>query len=483
MMRTFLIALLLLLAPTAASAATLVTTVSQASVAPGDTFTARIAVNAGGVAINNAEGTLRFPANLLSVSSVSKGGSIFTIWVEEPSYSNSAGTVSFNGGVPNPGYSGASGTVLTVTFVAKAAGTASLTFSGTAVRANDGNGTDVITGAYGADVAVRAATPTAPASTPATPSTDTAAPTSAPASSVGAEGPGRVVVTSSTHPRQDGWYSASDAVFSWALPKGADAVQLIVDRDDAAAPSVTYDPAIRTKEVTDLDDGTWYFRMRARADGAWGAVSTYQLNVDTAPPRIATHEFTYDEGKRALLVTAEASDAASGVAGYELRVDEDDPVVLPADAFSEGAYALTVRRAGAHTATLTAIDEAGNRTEVTGEFVAPESALYTPVWSVGDFAISLIDLLATALLIALAALAVAVAALMRRSSGVPRGVERDVHRGFVLFRTELVKNLKLLERARAKRPLTNEEVKLHKSMLQNLGELEEYVENLLRKPK
>ncbi len=82
----------------------------------------------------------------MSVKSISTGGSIFSLWVEQPSFSNKDGIISFNGGVPNPGYKGASGKILTVVFQAKSVGTANLGFNSSAIRENDGLGTDVFTG-------------------------------------------------------------------------------------------------------------------------------------------------------------------------------------------------------------------------------------------------------------------------------------------------------------------------------------------------
>ena len=94
--------------------------------------------------INNGEATIQFPVDMLEVVSVTKGSSIFTLWVEEPKFSNTTGKISFNGGVPTPGFTGASGYIATVTFKAKKQGTASIIFSDGAVRENDGLGTDIL---------------------------------------------------------------------------------------------------------------------------------------------------------------------------------------------------------------------------------------------------------------------------------------------------------------------------------------------------
>lgn len=163
MMRALFIALLCIAGT--ADAATLGVS-APASVTVGDIVTARILVDSAGVAINNAEATLIFPTDILSVISVSKANSVFSLWVEEPSFSNAGGMVGFNGGVPNPGFTGSSGTILSVTFQAKKSGNATLSLSNAAVRANDGKGTNVFTGAGSASLSVSAAVQQAPAPQP-----------------------------------------------------------------------------------------------------------------------------------------------------------------------------------------------------------------------------------------------------------------------------------------------------------------------------
>ncbi|MDP2638623.1 MAG: cohesin domain-containing protein, partial [Candidatus Azambacteria bacterium] len=126
-----------------AQAATSYFSPSSGNFTVGNIFTVNVLVNTEGVAINNAEATINFPSSLLEIVSISKSGSIFSLWVEEPTFSNSAGTLSFNGGLPTPGFNGAAGKVLGAVFRVKKEGSASLVFSSAAVRANDGYGTNV----------------------------------------------------------------------------------------------------------------------------------------------------------------------------------------------------------------------------------------------------------------------------------------------------------------------------------------------------
>lgn len=138
--------LLFVLTPTLVNAATLSLTPSTSNINVGNIVFVKININTQGKYINNAEAILQFPLDLLEVISITKSPSIFSLWVENPEYSNTKGTVSFNGGVANPGYNGSTGTVASVTFRAKKQGTASLLFSDAAIRENDGLGTDILSG-------------------------------------------------------------------------------------------------------------------------------------------------------------------------------------------------------------------------------------------------------------------------------------------------------------------------------------------------
>lgn len=140
-----IMALMCFFLPYISYAATLSFSPSTPSVSVGNTVALKIYVNSSDKSVNNTEATVGFPVDLLEVSSVTKTSSVFSLWAEEPSFSNSTGKITFSGGVPNPGFIGSSGYVLTINFKTKKQGTANVTFLSAAVRANDGLGTDVLT--------------------------------------------------------------------------------------------------------------------------------------------------------------------------------------------------------------------------------------------------------------------------------------------------------------------------------------------------
>ena len=143
----FFAALFLVLSSTpSAYAATLYFSPTTGSHTVGSTFTVGIYVSSPGQSMNAASGEISSPSNSLQVVSLSEVGSIMNLWVQNPSFSNSVGTVDFQGIVLSPGFTGSNEKVLDVTFKVKAAGTAPLTFQSGSVLANDGNGTDILTG-------------------------------------------------------------------------------------------------------------------------------------------------------------------------------------------------------------------------------------------------------------------------------------------------------------------------------------------------
>jgi hypothetical protein len=152
-MRIVLFIAMFLFAPSALAAAggaTLYVSESCGSYTVGDTFPVSIMVYTGGAPINAAEGVLNFTADSLEVEAISKDSSVFVLWTEEPSYSNRDGEIRFSGGVPNPGYTGSVGTILDIVFRVKDSGIAALDFSDARVLANDGKGTDILSGTGGA---------------------------------------------------------------------------------------------------------------------------------------------------------------------------------------------------------------------------------------------------------------------------------------------------------------------------------------------
>ena len=136
-------------ASSALAQATLYIAPSGGAYEAGTLFSVLVNVNTGGAAINAAAAQINFDNSRLEVTDLGYARSIFTIWTEEPNYSNAAGTIKFSGGVPSPGFTGVSGAVLRITFKPKSGGQAPVVFVSGNVLANDGEGTNILDGLNG----------------------------------------------------------------------------------------------------------------------------------------------------------------------------------------------------------------------------------------------------------------------------------------------------------------------------------------------
>jgi hypothetical protein len=350
--------------PAVARAATLYFSPSSGSYTIGQTFSVTVYVSSADQAMNAASGVISFPQDKLEVVSLPKTGSIFTLWVQEPSFSNSGGMVNFEGIVLNPGFTGATGKIITINFRAKAAGTALLNFSSGSVLANDGKGTNILSSLGNASFSLGRAVPTVPeAITPA----EAAGTPSAPQ------------ISSPTHPDPNKWYALKDIKFTWPVPDGITGARLLVGRIPTAVPTVTYIPPISSRALENLEDGIWYFSVRLRNDAGWGAISRFRFQIDTEKP--SRFEMTEvereDPTEPSATFVFDARDETSGIDYYEIIIDGGEAAIWKDD--GSGRYTAPALGPGGHTLIAKAIDKAGNSLANSVEFtiVALEPPIIT----------------------------------------------------------------------------------------------------------
>jgi hypothetical protein len=358
MKRLFFVLFILMLSFAAVScvqAASLYFSPSSGSHAVGTTFSVNIYVSSVDQAMNAASGVISFPSDKLEVISLSKTGSIFTLWVQEPSFSNSAGTINFEGIVLNPGFTGSNGKVITITFRTKAAGNAPLTFSSGSALANDGKGTNILTGMGDANFSIGTIQPGAPEIV-------------TPAEVAGT--PEAPVINSPTHPDPNKWYATSSAKFNWNVPKDITAVRLLVGKIPNAIPTITYTTPINSKDVSNLADGIWYFSVRLKNNAGWGAVSHFRFQIDTEPPAPFTIKFidgNETENPRPTVVF-DTTDSLSGVDYYKIKIGEGDFFSVAPEIVKNNPYTLPLQNPGKRNILIQAFDKAENYSVATEEF-------------------------------------------------------------------------------------------------------------------
>ncbi|MFH1170797.1 MAG: cohesin domain-containing protein [Candidatus Vogelbacteria bacterium] len=328
--------------------ATLSLTPATGAYTVGAPFTATVVVTSSDKVANALSGVVTFPTNRLEVVSLNKNNSVITYWVNEPNYSNATGQIKFEGVVPNPGFSGVGKRVLAITFRPKIVGPVTLTFSEGSVLANDGQGTNILSGLANANygiVPVKLESPAREATTATT--------------VIGA--PGAPQVTSTTHPDPASWYNHSNPVFQWELASEITGVNILADHSPSTNPGTASDGRFSTYSYKkEVKDGAWYFHLRLRNAGGWGDITHFGFNIDTAPPtdlQIIPVE-RLDATDPIVAFTITASDQGSGLDRYEISMD-GEPAIIWSDNENH-RFTTPVLKLGEHTLLVKVYDWAGN---------------------------------------------------------------------------------------------------------------------------
>ncbi|PIY71246.1 hypothetical protein COY88_01350, partial [Candidatus Roizmanbacteria bacterium CG_4_10_14_0_8_um_filter_35_28] len=282
----------------------------------------------------------------------SKTGSIFILWVQEPSFLNSVGTINFEGIVLNPGFTGAAGKIITTNFKVKAAGVATLNFSSGSVLANDGKGTNILANMNSGTYTLKPVTITPPAEEILPEEEYVAPPT------VGV--PAAPVVSSPTHPDENKWYSNNDPEFSWKLPSDVDGgVSIYFSKSPTSNPGPLPDGLFSTKSYENVEDGIWYFHIKLRNSYGWGPITHRKVLIDTTPPLPFEIDVQREDPTDPQpILNFETTDELSGIEYYEMKIGEGEP--FPAEKIKTKSYKLPPQAPGEHPIELKVYDKAIN---------------------------------------------------------------------------------------------------------------------------
>jgi hypothetical protein len=125
--------------------ATMSVTADKSEYTEGDFVTVKVSVDTEGEAMNAVQGVLTYPYEKLTLVSITKTNSVLDFWVNKPE-SLSNGKVSFDGIALSPGYTGSKGTIFTARFIADTVGVSAFDILSASILANDGVGTELLTG-------------------------------------------------------------------------------------------------------------------------------------------------------------------------------------------------------------------------------------------------------------------------------------------------------------------------------------------------
>jgi len=362
MKRIFLILVILILSfisgsSVEAASAELYLSPSSGSFFVGSTFSVSVFANTEGNEINVVWAELKFPPEILQVTSPTAGASFIAEWLTPPNYSNERGIISFRGGIPG-GITTSAGLVSSITFRAVASGTAKVEFrEGSRVLLNDGKGTDILTTKINGEYHILIPPP---------------------------EGP---IVFSPTHPNPNVWYSDSSSTFSWEKEGGVTDFSWSFDQNPNGRPDGISEGRETLASFTEVGDGVWYFHIRQKKEGIWGKTSHSQVRIDNTPPNEFTPKVeTYTRliGYQAM-VYFETTDNFSGISHYEVSLIDLSAAEPSRSFFTEeiSPYQVPFKKAGKYNAIIKAVDKAGNTREAEARFRMVTPFPWWLIWILG----------------------------------------------------------------------------------------------------
>jgi len=302
----------------------------------GDVFDISVFLNTEGNSINTVQVDLKFPSDLLQITSPTAGKSFISVWVDQPFYSNKEGLIGFKGGVPSPGINTSAGLVSTIKFRAKTPGVASIYFlDSSKVLLSDGKGTDILKitsiGEYNLTI-------------------------------LPPEGP---KVLSSTHLSLTSWHRDNNPDFYWEKEEGVTDFSYILSQNPQEIPDNVSEGSSDSVIFNDISDGIWYFHVKAKKGDSWGGTTHYPVRIDSNPPEKFTIsiEKIKQIGNHKFLAYFSTDDLFSGIDHYEISMTDisnsqanNNPFFIEAIS----PYQISFESAGKYNILIKAYDKAGN---------------------------------------------------------------------------------------------------------------------------
>lgn len=354
----FFITLLFFL-PTLVSAATLQLNPSTGSFSSGQTFTVAAQVLPAGKSIKAVDTTMRFDPTLLTVVDLEKDNSVFSLWTVEPTYSNTAGTISFSGS--SPALISATSSLVNITFRAVDDGVASVSFTNASIIEAEGQEANIYQNSSPSNFTIVIAT---------VPTLDDALLNQNRDEDISFRGLPRVPeVESASFLEPEVWYRVTEGLFSWKLPPDINAVAVEISTSSENLPNLNdasvYEPPINEFKITDdmVSDGVQYLSLRFENEVDWGITLNRKIQIDSTPPELLVVGIKTDTTKSPFpLLEFKAEDKTSGIAFYELTIADQESFILTPEEAKLG-YLLRELEDGTYTVKVVAYDKAGNLIE------------------------------------------------------------------------------------------------------------------------
>jgi len=302
----------------------------------GSTFEISIFMNTGEVNVNAVQVDLKFDPEKLQVITPAKGISVVGEWIFPPSFSNTQGIVTLQGGFLGEGINTSEGLITIIVFEAISSGKSEVRFlDSSKILVGEEEGVNILTsvnrGVY-----------------------EIVLPPS--------KGP---KIFSETHPDQNKWYKNNSPTFSWEKIGEIVGFSYQLDDNPRGEPDNIIDTELISVSFEEVEDGIQYFHLKAKKDAIWGGTSHYRVTIDNTPPlefKPYLESLTLTPGNY-LLIYYDTQDLLSGVDHYKVRLANlTDPknVVFSGWTRQDSPFRLTTEKGGVFDVQIRAFDKAGN---------------------------------------------------------------------------------------------------------------------------
>lgn len=321
-------------------------------------FSVLIKFDGNGEAANVVEGSLSFDSEKLAVASISKKNSVFNFWINDPVFSNFAGTISFGCGAPS--LSIFSGTIAEIIFQPKASGQAKVVFSSGAILAADGKGTDLLNSFAGGIYSLKSGKSEVNGEKEEAKAIETSENKAKLPQEEYAEDKKILsppIIHSTTHPDGNEWYGNSKARLFWQNPSGVLSLKNSLKKDFPAEPDVFYDSPFFEKEIEIFEEGVWHFGLQFKNQAGWSEPSYFKIQIDLKPPEKFEIKIKDKEKKSNIqpVLLLESEDMLSGIDYYEIKIGDQLPILT-----KQAELKLPPQPFGRHTIKGKVFDKAGN---------------------------------------------------------------------------------------------------------------------------
>jgi hypothetical protein len=191
--------------------------------------------------------------------------------------------------------------------------------------------------------------------------------------------PEGVKVFSETHPFSSEWYNNTSPVFSWEKDPGVTGFSFLLDNKPNTIPENKILTTDNSKGYEDLQEGVWYFHIKANKNGVWGNTSHFLIKIDNTPPAIFTPKVDYVLAAITFversLISFFTTDNLSGINHYEVGIIDKKAPTTESPVFfqSESPFQVPLSKDTSLKVIVRAIDNAGNIRDVSVDVYRPST--------------------------------------------------------------------------------------------------------------